>query len=277
LPEDKQEQAPAITYRGLFCPKAFTDLGSKYDGYRLRVERDGDRVRLIRKGGYDWSKHFPWIVEAALKNRQKQFVIDGEAVILGVDGYSDFNALHSRKHDDEVQLYAFDVLALDGDDLRKLPPTMRKTNLARLLARRSDGIFVAPYEAGEIGPDLFRAACRMGLEGLVSKHRDRAYRGGPCSHWVKVKNRNSPGNETSGRGRLVALMERPQKITFAEMRASGVRGLLIYCSDYHCSHWTAISDDQWTDDFRLSDLEPRFQLALLLAERSTYFSECSPK
>jgi hypothetical protein len=61
----------------------------KYDGYRLRLERDGDRVSLITKGGYDWSKRYPWIVEAALKNRMKQFVIDGEAVILGVDGYSD--------------------------------------------------------------------------------------------------------------------------------------------------------------------------------------------
>ena len=62
----------------------------KYDGYRLRVERDGDRVRLITRGGYDWTKRFPWIVKAALKNRQKQFVIDGEAIILGVDGISDF-------------------------------------------------------------------------------------------------------------------------------------------------------------------------------------------
>jgi hypothetical protein len=51
---------------------------------------------------------------------------------------------------------------------------------------------------------------------------------------------------------------RPQKITFAEMRASGVRGLLIYCSDYHCSHWMAINGDRWADDLRLSDLEPRF-------------------
>ena len=51
---------------------------------------------------------------------------------------------------------------------------------------------------------------------------------------------------------------RPQKITLAEMRASGVRGMLIYCSDYHCSHWTAISGDPWPDDVRLSDLEPRF-------------------
>jgi bifunctional non-homologous end joining protein LigD len=86
----------------------------KYDGYRLRVERDGDRVRLITKGGYDWSKRYPWIVEAALKNRMKRFVIDGEAVILGVDGRSDFDALHSGKHNEEAQLYAFDMLAGDG-------------------------------------------------------------------------------------------------------------------------------------------------------------------
>jgi ATP-dependent DNA ligase len=117
-------------------------------------------------------------------------VIDGEAVVLGVDGVADFNALHSRKHDDEVQLYAFDILALDGDDLRKLPLSMRKTNLARILARRPDGIFVAPFEQGEIGPELFRAACRMGLEGLVSKRRNRPYQAGRSKHWVKVKNRS---------------------------------------------------------------------------------------
>jgi ATP-dependent DNA ligase len=87
----------------------------KYDGFRLRIERNGDRVRLITRGGYDWTKRYPWIVEAAPKNRQKHFVIDGEAVILGVDGVSDFNALHSGKHNEEVQLCAFDLLALDGD------------------------------------------------------------------------------------------------------------------------------------------------------------------
>jgi ATP-dependent DNA ligase len=110
----------------------------KYDGYRLRVERDGDHVRLITRGGYNWTDRYPWIVEAALKNRFRQFVIDGEAVVLGVDGIADFDALHSRKHEDEVQLYAFDILALDDDDLRGLPLSMRKTNLARLLARRPD-------------------------------------------------------------------------------------------------------------------------------------------
>jgi bifunctional non-homologous end joining protein LigD len=164
----------------------------KYDGYRLRLERDGDRVRLITRGGYNWTDHYPWIVESALKNRHRQFVIDGEAVVLGVDGVADFDALHSGRHNDEVQLYAFDCLALDGDDLRRLPLSMRKTNLDRLLARRPDGIFVAPFEQGEIGPELFRAACGMGLEGLVSKRRDRAYRGGRCKHWIKVKNPDSP-------------------------------------------------------------------------------------
>jgi ATP-dependent DNA ligase len=65
-----------------------------------------------------------------LKNRHRQFVIDGEAVVLGVDGIADFNALHSRRQDEEVQLYAFDNLALDGEDLRSLPLSMRKTSLA---------------------------------------------------------------------------------------------------------------------------------------------------
>jgi ATP-dependent DNA ligase len=108
----------------------------KYDGYRLRLERDGARVRLITKGGYDWTKRYPLIVEAALKNRKTQFVVDGEAIIRGVDGYSDFNALHSGRHKDEVEFIAFDLLALDGEDLRKLPLSLRKINLARLLARR---------------------------------------------------------------------------------------------------------------------------------------------
>lgn len=145
-------------------------------------------MRLFTRNGYDWSSRYPWIIESALSNRQKNFVIDGEAVILGVDGRSDFDALHSGRQDDEVQFYAFDMLAGDGDDMRSLPLSMRKTNLARLLARRSDGIFIAPFESGEIGPDLFRAACNIGLEGLVSKRRDSAYRAGRSPHWVKVKN-----------------------------------------------------------------------------------------
>jgi bifunctional non-homologous end joining protein LigD len=105
-----------------------------------------------QRGSYNWTDRYPWIVESALKNRIRQFVIDGEAVVLGVDGVSDFEALHSRQHDVEVQLYAFDILVLDGEDLRDPPFPLRKTNLARLLARRA----------------------------------------GRSKDWVKVKNRNHP-------------------------------------------------------------------------------------
>src|SRR5215471_7434932 len=90
----------------------------KYDGYRLRLEREGNRVRLITRGGYNWADRYPWIVETALKNRHQQFVIDGDPVVLDGDGIADFTALQSRRHDDKVWLYAFDILTLDGEDLR---------------------------------------------------------------------------------------------------------------------------------------------------------------
>src|SRR3979411_2138638 len=164
----------------------------KHDGYRLIVQREGKRVRLFTRNGHDWTDRYPLIVEAALRTRSTSFVIDGEAVLVGVDGISDFNGLHSRRHNDEVQLYAFDILAIDGDDLRKLPLHLRKNHLARLLARRPEGIFVSAFEQGEIGPDLFRKACEFGLEGLVSKRRDSVYRPGRSPSWVKVKNRQHP-------------------------------------------------------------------------------------
>jgi bifunctional non-homologous end joining protein LigD len=177
---------PCIPTRGKAVPAGTDWLHEiKHDGYRLIVVRDGDRVRLFTRNGYDWSRRYPWIFESALRIRTKQFV--SEAVVLGLEGHSDFGALHSGKSDAEVHFYAFDMLAGDGEDMRSLPLSMRKTNFARLLSRRTDGIFVAPFEQGEIGPDLFRAACNMGLEGLVSKRRDRPYRAGPSKHWIKVK------------------------------------------------------------------------------------------
>ena len=93
----------------------------KYDGYRMMMIREDERMRLISQGGVDYAKRYPWIVEAALQNRHKHFVIDGEVVLLGVDGISDFDGPHSGKHNNEVRLYTFDILALDGEDLRALP------------------------------------------------------------------------------------------------------------------------------------------------------------
>jgi len=164
----------------------------KYDGYWLMVIRDQNRVRLISRGGHDWAKRFPLIVAAALKLPEKNFVIDGEVVVLMPDGISDFDALASRKHDKRAMLYAFDMLAGDGEDLRPWPLALRKGALAGLLSDPVDGIFIAEYEQGEIGDVLFRVACNMNLEGIVSKRLDYGYCAGRCKHWLKVKNRAHP-------------------------------------------------------------------------------------
>ena len=184
---------PCIPTRGTKVPAGPDWLHEiKHDGYRLIVQREGKRVRLFTRNGHDWTDRYPLIAEAALRNRSSSFVVDGEAVLLGVDGISDFNGLHTRRHDDEVMLYAFDILTLGGEDVRGLPLSMRKTNLARLRSRRPDGIFVSDFEQGEIGPDLFRHACKFGLEGMVSKRRESRYRPGRSPDWIKVKNRKHP-------------------------------------------------------------------------------------
>ena len=183
---------PCIPTRGTKVPNRREWIHEiKHDGYRLIIQRDGKCVRLFTRNGHDWSR-FPLISEPALRNRNSSFVIDGEAVLLGVGGRSDFNGLHSRRHDAEVQFYAFHILVSDGEDLRSLPLSTRKASLARLLARRVEGIFLSDFEQGEIGPDLFRHACLMGLEGLVSKHHESIYRGGRSDRWIKVKNRAHP-------------------------------------------------------------------------------------
>jgi ATP-dependent DNA ligase len=163
----------------------------KHDGYRGRLERDGNAVRLFSKSGLDWTWRFPLIIAAARKLRTSHFAIDGEIVVLDERGMSDFAALHSNRNNDVAQLYAFDCLAFAGDDIADLPLFERKDKLALLLRTSVDGIFPATYERGAIGPDLFGAACKMGLEGLVSKHRERRYRPRTCA-WIKVKNREHP-------------------------------------------------------------------------------------
>jgi bifunctional non-homologous end joining protein LigD len=164
----------------------------KYDGYRMLLIRDQERVGLISRSGHDWGKDFPLVVAGALKLHQKHFAIDGEVVVLGKDGISNFEALASRKHDKQAQFYAFDMVADNSEDLRPLALSLRKDKLAQLLSRPVDGIFTAEYEQRDIGDDLFRAACKMGLEGIVSKRLDRAYGAGRCKHWLKTKNPAHP-------------------------------------------------------------------------------------
>jgi bifunctional non-homologous end joining protein LigD len=99
------------------------------------------------------------------------------------------DALASRKHDKQAQFYAFDMLA--GERGHQFAAALTAQSQPRSTAQ-AHGIFIAEYERGDIGDVLFRVACNMGLEGIVSKHLDRAYGGGRCKHWVKVKNPAHP-------------------------------------------------------------------------------------
>src|SRR5258705_4012416 len=103
------EYQPCIPTRGTKVPSGpdwFHEI--KHDGYRLIVQREGKRVRLLTRRGYDWSDRYPLIVQAALRLRQNSFVIDGEAVVLGSDGIFDFHALHGGKANAAVRVQAFD-------------------------------------------------------------------------------------------------------------------------------------------------------------------------
>ncbi len=158
----------------------------KHDGYRLMVRKDAEAVRIITRGGYDWSDRYPAIVEAA-RAIKESFVVDGEGVVCGPDGVADFDLMRSRKYDSACFLYAFDLLELGGKDLRGEPLERRKARLEKLLARSKSGIVYSEHVVTK-GDAIFAAACKMGLEGIVSKMRNQPYQAGQCKHWIKTKN-----------------------------------------------------------------------------------------
>jgi bifunctional non-homologous end joining protein LigD len=163
----------------------------KHDGYRLQVRRVGDQVRLFTRRGYDWTGRYPAISVTATLLRARSFTLDGEAVVCGPNGVAVFDALHRRGTVPEAMLYAFDLLELDGEDLRGMPLGDRKKGLARLLGGRRLGIVLSDH-TDEDGATIFRHACVMGLEGIVSKRLTAPYRSGPSRDWLKVKNPDSP-------------------------------------------------------------------------------------
>jgi bifunctional non-homologous end joining protein LigD len=163
----------------------------KHEGYRLMVRRQGARVRLFARRGYDWSHRFPAILDAVGSLRVRSVALDGEAVVCGEDGVSDFDKLHSQGWDGAVFLYAFDLLELNGDDLRQQPMERRKGRLEKLLARVRFGIQLVEHVELD-GATVVQHACKLGLEGIVSKRRDMPYRSGRAKCWIKVKNPSSP-------------------------------------------------------------------------------------
>jgi bifunctional non-homologous end joining protein LigD len=166
----------------------------KHDGYRLQVRRDGDFVRLFTRRGYDWTDRYPAIAGTAAMlrlSRARSFTLDGEAVAAGADGVAVFDALHRCRKVTDAMLYAFDLLELNGEDLRSLPLRERKARLEKLLARSRTGIVFNDH-TDQDGATVFEHACRVGLEGIVSKRLSAPYRSGPSRDWIKVKNPECP-------------------------------------------------------------------------------------
>jgi bifunctional non-homologous end joining protein LigD len=163
----------------------------KHDGYRLIARERDDRVRLFTRRGYDWTDRYPLIRKAVATLPATSAVVDGEAVCSDDTGVAVFERLHSRSCDDQVFLYAFDLLELNGEDWRPRPLEERKAALARLLAKAPAWIQNNEHIEGN-GAEIFAHACRMGLEGIVSKRREHPYRSGRSQTWLKVKNPASP-------------------------------------------------------------------------------------
>lgn len=163
----------------------------KHDGYRLMVRRDGAGVRIYTRNGADYTHRFPRIVEAARKLRVRSALLDGEGIVYNGKGMPDFRLLHGKQNDAAVTLVAFDLLELDGNDLRRDPLLARKQRLARMLTKIRGGIEYNDHIAGN-GADIFAAACRLGHEGIVAKRADKPYESGRSRRWIKVKNPASP-------------------------------------------------------------------------------------
>jgi ATP-dependent DNA ligase len=161
----------------------------KHDGFRVIARKDGARVRLYSRPGNDLTRQFPLIVEALAKLRSRSCILDGEAVACDEKtGIACFDRLRQHRVDETVFLYAFDLIELGGDDLRREPLEVRKATLASVLAKAGPGIRFNGHLDYDDGAAVFQHACKMGLEGIVSKRKDSLYRSGPSPDWLKMKN-----------------------------------------------------------------------------------------
>jgi bifunctional non-homologous end joining protein LigD len=158
----------------------------KHDGWRIIACKDGSRVTLWSRYGTNLTHRMPKIAEAICSLAVKNAVIDGEAVVLRPDGHSDFTALLTKAGSARACLVAFDLLSLNGKDLRQQPIEDRRGALFPLVAGVHGLIFSdALIEHGAL---VFAKACEMGLEGIVSKRAGSRYSSGNSRQWVKSKN-----------------------------------------------------------------------------------------
>ena len=167
----------------------------KHDGFQFICRRDRDHLRVFSRRGHDWTERVPAIARALAMLPVASVTLDGEGVACGPDGVSDFERMRAavgRKGSRDAFLYAFDLLELDGVDLRREPWSDRRWKLAKLLRNATDGIRLSDHINSADGNAIFRRACVMGLEGIIAKRRDRPYRSGRSPDWIKIKNPDAP-------------------------------------------------------------------------------------
>jgi bifunctional non-homologous end joining protein LigD len=153
----------------------------------FRIIAQCESVRLITRNGHDFSGRFPLILAAVAALPAGPCVVDGEAIACDEKGLSVFEMIRRRQHDNAVTFCAFDLLELDGEDLRREPNEVRKATLKGLLRRAQPGIaFNRHFEVD--GTIVYELACALGCEGIVSKRLGSPYRPGRSDCWVKVKN-----------------------------------------------------------------------------------------
>ncbi|CAN7256745.1 non-homologous end-joining DNA ligase [Rhizobium sp. LjRoot98] len=203
----------------------------KWDGYRLAVHLDHGRVRIITRGGHDWTHRFPSIAAAAKALPVGTAILDGEAVVLDEMGRSDFNALQQalggrsgKRTAEEAILIAFDLLYFDGHDLQGLEQESRRHLLEDLIPADSNGGIRLSQEIEGDGPAIFSVATEHGLEGIIAERRGEPYRSGRGGEWVKIKCIQSEGfaiigykrstDAFGGIGRLLLAAMKDGKLTY---------------------------------------------------------------
>lgn len=157
----------------------------KLDGYRIVAERRGRNVKLWSRRFNDWTAQFPTVAAAVAGLPAKSCVIDGEVAAVMPDGRTSFQALQNRGG--QLMYFAFDLIELDGEDIGALPLEQRKTKLAALLERGDRDVLKYSDHVIGGGKAFFALACQRGLEGIVSKRRDKPYTPGRGGAWLKTK------------------------------------------------------------------------------------------
>jgi bifunctional non-homologous end joining protein LigD len=207
---------PGFIEPALPCARGLPPSGSgwiheiKFDGFRLLARRDGPQVRLFTRNGYDWTDRFPLIRAGMTALTAHSCLIDGEAVCCEVDGVPSFELLRYRHHDSAVFLYAFDLLELDGRDLRPAPLEERRAALARLLRQVKSSVHLSDHVEAD-GPIVFRHACALGVKALSPSARARPI--AQAGRWIGSKSRtlrhprpNAMPKGSTGDGRALRII-----------------------------------------------------------------------